>query len=276
MSSTNKIPPPTLHPPPIDYVSKSTAQAQLQPKPNPNPDSQTKSKSQQSQLQLTPINIPDSVKFSFTITYILLITTGTITFIEAMRTKDPVVRHILNLETCISIVAGYFYSIFTTKLSDHERTNSPVDWSEMTVTRYMDWSITTPMMLIVLCVVLSSQIKTSVHLSIITLILALNYAMLYAGYLGEIEAINRTTANIIGFLPFIVMFGLIYWKYVAPKYNLANYVLFYFYLVVWSLYGIVYMFDEETKNVLTNILDLIAKCFVGLGVWAYYVRIVRL
>jgi hypothetical protein len=52
--------------------------------------------------------------------------------------------------------------------------------------------------------------------------------------------------------------------------------LFYFYLVVWSLYGIVYMFDDETKNVFTNILDLIAKCFVGLGVWAYYVRIVRL
>ena len=32
-----------------------------------------------------------------------LLTTATITFIEAMRTKNNKVRHILNLETCISV-----------------------------------------------------------------------------------------------------------------------------------------------------------------------------
>ena len=56
------------------------------------------------------------VKYSFVITYILLLTTGTITFIEAMRTQVPAVRHIMNLETCISIVAGYFYSVFVQKI----------------------------------------------------------------------------------------------------------------------------------------------------------------
>ena len=35
-------------------------------------------------------------------------TTATITFIEAMRTKVPKIRHMLNLETCISVVAAYF------------------------------------------------------------------------------------------------------------------------------------------------------------------------
>ena len=37
------------------------------------------------------------VKFTFYLTYVLLITTGTITFIEALRTNDKVVRHIMNL-----------------------------------------------------------------------------------------------------------------------------------------------------------------------------------
>ena len=39
------------------------------------------------------------VKNSFYFTYIFLITTGTICFIEALRNSDPRVRHIMNLET---------------------------------------------------------------------------------------------------------------------------------------------------------------------------------
>ena len=52
------------------------------------------------------------VKMTFYITYVLLITTGTITLIEALRNNQPAVRHVMNLETCISIIAGYFYSQF--------------------------------------------------------------------------------------------------------------------------------------------------------------------
>ena len=44
----------------------------------------------------------NNVKNSFTITYILLLTTGTITFIEALRTTNPTVRHIMNLESVIT------------------------------------------------------------------------------------------------------------------------------------------------------------------------------
>ena len=223
-----------------------------------------------------PNKISPSIKYSFTITYILLLTTATITFIEAIRTNNPTVRHVLNLETCISVVAGYFYSIFTTKIVEYETKNTSINWQELTETRYVDWSITTPLMLIALCVVLSSEIQLSVHLPIMTAIILLNYAMLYAGYLGETRAIDRSTANIAGFAPFLAMFGLIYWKYVTPKYNLANRAMFYFYLAVWSLYGIVYLFDEETKNVAMNVLDLFAKCLIGLGLWVYYVHIIKL
>ena len=53
---------------------------------------------------------------SFYITYVFLMTTATITFIEAMRTKDIKIRNILNLETCISVVAAFFYSKFVVDL----------------------------------------------------------------------------------------------------------------------------------------------------------------
>ena len=55
--------------------------------------------------------------YSFYITYSFLITTGTITFIEALRTNIVSMRHILNLETCISIIAAYFYGNFITMLA---------------------------------------------------------------------------------------------------------------------------------------------------------------
>ena len=60
------------------------------------------------------------VKNSFYFTYIFLITTGTICFIEALRNPDPRVRHIMNLETCISVVAGYFYALFVDKINKAE------------------------------------------------------------------------------------------------------------------------------------------------------------
>jgi len=215
------------------------------------------------------------VKFSFTITYILLLTTATITFIEAIRTPYPVVRHVLNLETCISVVAGYFYSVFVSQIDKYSAEGIDIDWAEITKTRYIDWSITTPMMLLALCVVLSNTIGKTVSFSIIASIVALNYAMLYIGYLGETNKLSRLAAMIGGFLPFIAMFGLIYYNYVFSKYSLANLVLFGIYLVVWSCYGFVYMLSESYKNIAMNILDLTAKCMIGLGLWVYYTHIVK-
>jgi bacteriorhodopsin len=220
--------------------------------------------------------LSNGVKFSFTITYILLLTTATITFIEAMRTKNSLVRHILNLETCISIVAAYFYSVFITKLDESEKNKIKLNWKNISETRYVDWSITTPMMLLTLCLVLSYNSKTTIHLSIMISILLLNYMMLILGYSGEMKYIDKTIANIIGFIPFFSMFFIIYLYYVKPRPTRDNYIIFGIYLTIWSIYGIVYMFDEMTKNIIINILDLTAKCLVGIGLWIYYTKTIKL
>jgi len=214
------------------------------------------------------------VKASFMITYILLLTTATITFIEAMRTKTNYVRHVLNLETCISIVAGYFYSVFIAQLDDSNKLYKDVDWNDVTKTRYIDWTITTPMMLLTLCIVLGSHINKKVPLFTLLFILALNYSMLFIGYLGETNVLSKLFASAAGFVPFVGMFYVIFKNFVEPQYVYANYYLFFIYLIVWGLYGIVYLLPEMYKNICMNILDSIAKCLIGLGLWAYYSNII--
>jgi hypothetical protein len=63
-------------------------------------------------------------------------------------------------------------------------------------------------------------------------------------------------------------------KFLNSKFNLFNYVLYGIYFVVWSIYGIAYMFSEEYKNIVMNILDCIAKCLIGIFLWVYYTGIV--
>jgi hypothetical protein len=72
------------------------------------------------------------------------------------------------------------------------------------------------------------------------------------------------------------MFFIIYLYYVKPRPTRDNYIIFGIYLTIWSIYGFVYMFDEMTKNIIINILDLTAKCLVGIGLWIYYTKTIKL
>ena len=215
------------------------------------------------------------VKGTFAITYILLITTGTITFIEALRDRAiTYTSHVMNLETAISIIAGYFYTLFMAEITRSEDTNTPLNWDKINTYRYVDWSITTPIMLLVLCIFLSNNSKTAINVFTYFSIVVLNYIMLTFGYLGETNITTRETSLIGGFAAFFLMFAIIYAKFIMPKWSASNNLIFGLYFVVWALYGVVYMFDTQLKNALTNILDLISKCFVGLGLWAYYSKII--
>jgi bacteriorhodopsin len=208
-----------------------------------------------------------NLEFSFYLTFVLLLTTGTITFIEALRTNVPAIRHVMNLETCISVVAGYFYSMFVDKIK------TTPNWSEITQLRYVDWAITTPMMLLVLSLVLSVNSKTTISLFWYALIVLFNYAMLYFGYAGETGSLDHTVADMLGFVAFAATFGIIFTQYV--KRSKENYILFGAYLLVWSFYGVAYNFDDVNKNITLNVLDLISKCLIGLGLWLYYTKIIK-
>jgi Na+/melibiose symporter-like transporter len=94
--------------------------------------------------------------------------------------------------------------------------------------------------------------------------------MLIFGFLGESNKLNHTFACIIGFIPFIIMFYLI-WKWYGDY--IKNKTIFCIFLIVWSLYGIVYFLPNNSKNISYNILDVIAKVGFGLLIWAEVVNL---
>lgn len=206
-------------------------------------------------------------EYSFYVTYVLLLTTGTITLVEALRTKNQTVRNVLNLETCISIVAAYFYSLFINQLNDN---------SDITALRYMDWSVTTPMMLISLILTVQMQYSVNfIYLKNMMHVLFLNYAMLLCGYLGEMGIWNKLYANLVGFVFFISLFTYIY-RMFFKKCSSFGMIVLWAYIGIWSMYGLVYFLPYDEKMLGYNVLDLMAKCLMGIFLWMYFAKIIRI
>ncbi len=229
------------------------------------------------------------VKSSFYFTYIFLITTGTICFIEALRNPVPQIRHIMNLETCISVVAGYFYGVFVNKLnlaekkmneenedSEEENKKQELPLEKINDMRYTDWAISTPLMLLVLCMVLGMENKITVTFMPFVLILLFNFLMLGSGYVGELGKLSTTNANIIGFVFFSLMYGTIWKVYMTgSKVTSQSKVIFWLFVILWAMYGVFYQTPQLTKIFGYNILDLLSKAFVGIFFWFYLTKSIK-
>lgn len=221
------------------------------------------------------------VKSSFYFTYIFLITTGTICFIEALRNPNPQIRHIMNLETCISVVAGYFYGVFVDKLNKAEKENNDSKESELPLEkindmRYTDWAISTPLMLLVLCMVLGMENKITVTFMPFILILLFNFLMLGSGYIGELGKLSVTTANAIGFIFFFLMYGTVWKVYMSgQRVTKQSQVIYWLFVILWALYGVFYQTPQLTKIFGYNILDLLSKAFVGIFFWFYLTKSIK-
>jgi bacteriorhodopsin len=205
---------------------------------------------------------------SFTITFVALIISVILNVIESIRTTLPHVRHILTLEACVAIIAAYFYSIFMNKTESF----GPINWPDITKYRYLDWAFTTPLMLLGICLFLSYHSKTTVGIFTYLGIVLLDYFMLYFGYLGETRQMEKTTANIVGFLGYIGIFSLLF-NYV--KKSKINYFIFTVYTIIWAMYGFVYFLDNDNKNLITNLLDLFSKAIIGIGMWLYFTKTIK-
>jgi bacteriorhodopsin len=146
----------------------------------------------------------------------------------------------------------------------------------ITPKRYFDWIITTPTMLVNLIFYLiflqHQENNTSDKLTFVTLfkqefltiitILLLNWLMLLFGYLGETSLIPVLSGVLLGFIPFLVYYYIIYKKYAILSNNGMK--VFLYFIIFWSLYGVVAVLPYKLKNMCYNILDLFAKNFFGL------------
>jgi hypothetical protein len=182
--------------------------------------------------------------------------------------KHMIIRELLILEVVVQIIEAGFYLWLAYNFN--KITN-------VTPKRYIDWSITTPTMLITLVVYLiylsykekgidTSKLKLFNVLlensSNLSYILYLNWLMLIFGYLGEQKILNTVTGVILGFIPFLIYYYMIYVNYATQ--SKTGWKLFWYFFFFWSLYGVAALFPYYIKNSFYNILDLFAKNFFGL------------
>ena len=90
----------------------------------------------------------------------------------------------------------------------------------------------------------------------------LDWAMLLAGYLGEKEVFSYLTTTLVGFVPFFLMFYLIYINFASK--STQGQKIFWYFSGIWAIYGIAAMLPYNIKNSFYNILDLFAKNFFGI------------
>lgn len=188
------------------------------------------------------------------------------------------IKQLLGLEVAVQAVEGAFYvwlynNIYTVK--------------NITPKRYADWALTTPTMLVTLIAYLiylnasTNMNHDRKSLSLLQIlrenavpiaqIVGLNWLMLLFGYLGEVGVIPLVAGVALGFAPFIAYFYIIYDRFIANANNPDNpdntntsVKIYAYFLVFWSLYGIVAVLPYALKNTIYNVLDLFSKNFFGI------------
>jgi hypothetical protein len=86
--------------------------------------------------------------------------------------------------------------------------------------------------------------------------------MLFFGYLGETNILNKNIYIFIGFIFFGFMFYKI-WIIFANITKISR-IIFYIMAFIWGWYGIAAIFNVIPKNIMYNILDIFSKNFFSI------------
>jgi bacteriorhodopsin len=167
--------------------------------------------------------------------------------------KEPkLLVQAVNLELFVTLIQFIFYTVL---IRNHSI-------ETMAITRYYDWMITTPLMLVSMSTYflykggeeggMIDMLKK--YKKQFTKIIIFNLIMLLAGYLGETGYISKELAFVIGTIAFIMTFTIIY-----KEMNGAGKGIFNLIAGVWGLYAVAYMLPNVQKNVMYNALDLVSK-----------------
>ena len=178
--------------------------------------------------------------------------------------KDEILKDLLKVELFVQIIEFIFYIWLLYYFSKVSRNITPF--------RYLDWSITTPLMLITLSTYLNHDGTTASRLgdflsnnrgSIIKIVL-LNATMLFFGLLGELGYLNPYTSTALGFIPFTLNFKYIKDTFLPSSEDKTKNLIFYWFVFFWGLYGVFAVMNHTYKNTGYNILDVFSKNFFGL------------
>ena len=173
--------------------------------------------------------------------------------------KFLLLKQMMVLEVIVQFIEGSFYVYWLTHYTSI---------ANITPMRYYDWVLTTPTMLINLICYLKFLQNTEkdffgiMHDEFYTIliVLILNWLMLLFGYLGERFILPISASVLLGFIPFLLYYYIIYSNYVTE----IGLPIFIYFFVFWSLYGVAASLPYNAKNTCYNMLDLVAKNFFGI------------
>jgi hypothetical protein len=86
--------------------------------------------------------------------------------------------------------------------------------------------------------------------------------MLFFGLMGELGYLNQYTSTALGFIPLALNFNYIKNTFLRSEDILKN-IVFAWFVVTWSLYGVFALMKYTLKNTGYNILDIFSKNFFG-------------
>jgi hypothetical protein len=211
-----------------------------------------------------------SVYTTLVTSIIIQVVTGVIEFFSLfikVPSRFLFLKQMMLLELFVQIIEGSFYVYWF---------NNFKNILNVTPTRYFDWVITTPTMLVNLIFYLiflkHNNDNTSENLNFFELfnkefytiitVLVLNWLMLLFGYLGEISVIPVLLGVTLGFIPFLIYYYIIYKNYALLSDD--GFKIFLYFFIFWLLYGVAAVFPYNIKNTCYNMLDLFAKNFFGI------------
>lgn len=188
-----------------------------------------------------------------------------------VRPEDEIVKEVLLMELAVQLVELIFYAYLVYMIVTGHVSNA------ITSHRYIDWSITTPVMLVSFVVFfkyLHQQGRTvrllpsiQEELPNIAQIIVGNALMLLLGFISEIGLVSTPLGVALGFIPFAFIFKILYSYY--ARFTTLGSILFYLSFVIWGLYGVGAVLPFAYKNTLYNILDVFSKNAYGLFLYFF-------
>ena len=178
--------------------------------------------------------------------------------------KDEFFKDLLRVELFVQGIEFIFYIYLIYYFNKISHNITPF--------RYLDWSISTPLMLITLSAFLNHNKNTSTRLidflsnnkRSIVIIVLLNATMLLCGLIGELGYVSPYISTALGFIPFILNFKYIKDTFLPSSEDKFKNGIFYWFVFFWSLYGVFAIMTYKIKNTGYNILDIFAKNVFGL------------
>jgi len=215
---------------------------------------------------MTIVNVYSSLVLSVTVQIITGLLEMSVLLLK-VPSKLYIIKQLLFLEVLVQFIEASFYAYWLYNFTNIKN---------ITPKRYMDWVITTPTMLVTfICYLLFLQHRDNKmshkldffdlikdNFNSIVQVLSLNWLMLFFGYLSEIQLIPTITGVLLGFVPFMLYYYIIYTKYAIHSND--GFKMFLYFFFFWSLYGVAAFFPYNIKNMFYNVLDLFAKNFFGI------------